>query len=177
MSALTLADAKAHLNITVSTYDVELQAMIDAAEAILANVVGPLTTGASRTDRVPGRDMRLVLPIAPVVSVASVTTPSGVVVDLSTVTQNLPAGVLYHTDNSGFGCDVYDVTYTPGRATCPADLLLGVKEMVRHLWTTQRGAATRIGPGGGDAPGISYLVPYRVQELIEPYRLVSVGAA
>lgn len=176
MSALPLADAKAHLNITRSTFDTELQATIDAAEAILANVVGPLATGSSRTDRVVGRDQRLVLPVAPVVSVTSITTPSGVVVDTSSLVQNLPAGVLYNADNSGFGCDVYDVTYIPGRQTCPADLLLAVKEQVRHLWSPQRGA-TRPGSEGGDQQGTAYLMPKRVQELIEPYRLVSVGAA
>jgi hypothetical protein len=177
MSALTLQQARDHLNISNAVSDVEIQATIDAAEAILAQSVGPLSTLAARTDRLPG-GTKLVLPIAPVISVTSVTSPDGsLAVDLTTVTKNLPAGVLYFTDNATwFTSSVYDVTYVPGRATLPGDLLLAVKEMVRHLWMTQRGSgASRSGGGDMQAPG--YLMPYRVQELLEPYRLVTVGAA
>jgi hypothetical protein len=176
MSALTLQQAKDHLNIDTDAYDYELQATVDAAEAILANTVGPLTTLAARTDRLPGGD-KLVLPVAPVVSVTSAVSPDGVTVDMTMVTANLPTGVLYFTDGlTRFTRGAYDVTYVPGRASLPADLLLAVKEMVRHLWRSQRGGSTRPGSAPDqEAPG--YLMPYQVQELVEPYRLTAVGAA
>ena len=176
MSALSLPIARAYLNIGTSDDDTEVQATIDAAEAILANSVGPLTTLAQRTDRVLG-GKKLILPLAPVVSVASITAPDGTVVDQSTLTINTAAGVIYFSDGvTGFWQNVYDVTYTPGRSSLPGDLLMAVKEMVRHLWQTQRGPAVRPGISSDSAtPG--YLMPYRVQELIEPYRLITVGAA
>ena len=175
MSALSLPVARAYLQIKNSVDDMEVQDTIDAAEAILANSVGPLTVLAQRTDRVLGGS-KLILPLAPVVSVASITAPDGTTVDQSTLTINTAAGVIYFSDGvTGFWQNVYDVTYTPGRATVPGDLLMAVKEMVRHLWRTQRGPAA--GSGGPDQQGAGYLMPYRVQELIEPYRLITVGAA
>lgn len=177
MTALSLPDAKAHLNIKGSDSDTELQAMIGAAEAILANDVGPLTTLAQRTDRVQG-GAKLVLPLAPIVSVSAITATDASTTDLSLLTINTAAGVIYYSDNlTPFWQGVYDVTYIPGRASLPGDLLLAVKEQVRHLWTTQRGAGSAAGTGGGDQQAVGYLKPYRVQELIEPYRLVNVGAA
>jgi hypothetical protein len=156
---------------------VEIQATIDAAEAILANTVGPLTTLAARTDRLPGGDKLVLADRAGHQRHLGHQPRRVVTVDLTTVTKNLPAGVLYFTDNlTRFSSSAYDVTYVPGRATLPGDLLLAVKEMVRHLWMTQRGSgASRSGGGDQQAPG--YLMPYRVQELLEPYRLVTVGAA
>jgi hypothetical protein len=176
MAALSLPLAKAHLNIDVDTSDTELQAIIDAAEAILANSVGPLTTLPARTDRVAG-GWKLVLPLAPVVSVASITATDGATAVLADLTVNLAAGIIYYSDNvTRFWQGVYDVTYTPGRATVPADLMLGIKEMVRHLWESQRGTLNVL-TRSPEAPTAAYLMPYRVQELIEPYRLVNVGAA
>jgi hypothetical protein len=177
MSALSLSLAKAHLNITVPTYDTEIQAVIDAAESILANSVGPLTTLSARTDRVAG-GWKLVLPLAPVVSVTSITSTDGATADLSSLTINLAAGVIYYSDNvTRFWQGVYDVAYIPGRATVPADLLLAIKKMVAHLWKDQQGGGTRPGTGLDTQQAPGYLMPYPVQELIEPYRLVNVGAA
>jgi hypothetical protein len=176
MSALSLSLAKAHLNITEPNFDTEIQAVIDAAESILANSVGPLTTLSARTDRVAG-GWKLVLPLAPVVSVTSITSTDGATADLSSLTMNLAAGIIYYSDNvTRFWQGVYDVAYTPGRATVPADLLLAVKEMVAHLWRPQRGPLNVLA-GTQEAPTAAYLMPYRVQELIEPYRLVNIGAA
>lgn len=179
MSALSLSDAKAHLNLpsTSTTYDAELQSMIDAAEAIIGNVVGPLTAQDPRTDRVQGGNP-LVLPVAPVASVASVVVAGGSAVDLAGVTVLKDAGVLRMADPSlDFTQPLYDVTYTPGRASVPADLLLAVKEMVRHLWETQRGSSQRPGTSDEPEPTGGYLMPWRVEELIEPYRFVRIGAA
>ena len=58
----------------------------------------------------------------------------------------------------------------------PPDLALATKELVRHLWLTQRGAS----PGnagalpdlGDPVVGTSYSWPWRVEQLIAPYLLV-----
>ena len=178
MSVLSLPLAKTHLNITREVNDSELQAIIDGAEAIIANYVGPLAVGGSSTVRVTGATRTLILPTSPIGAVTAIATPTGTTVDLTTVTVNQAAGLVYFNDDiSAFCNDVYDVTFTSGWATVPADLMLAIKEMVRHLWATQRGGGTRANsPSQPDAaPG--YLLPYRVEQLVEPYRRIGIGAA
>ena len=50
---LSLADAKAHLNITTTTYDDELREYLEAATEIVESYVGPVVT-RSHTARVRG---------------------------------------------------------------------------------------------------------------------------
>lgn len=168
MSALSLDDAKTHLNITTDTFDFELQGTIDAAEARIAQNVGPLTT-KSVTCRVPGGAV-VVLPVAPAVSLTTMTSPDGAVVDLTTVTLDSTGATIRFTDGiTRFWSTVYDVTYLAGWSTVPDDLLYAVKELVRHLWRTQRGAGGRPGASGADQQPAGYLMPYLVVELLEPY--------
>lgn len=169
MSVLTLAEAKAHLRMKESDNDTGLQDVIDDAEGIAATIVGPLTVGASSTVRVQG-GYRLILPVAPIGTVTAVTTPDGQTLDLSLLSYNKPAGIVYFTDNrSGFSSAIYDVTYTSGYTTIPGDIMWGIKELVRELWKTQRGARTNT---TGD-PGAT-LTDWR--QWLEPYRLPTVGA-
>lgn len=172
MSALTLADAKTYLNISAATYDVELQTFIDAAEAAIAQRVGPLTT-TSVTKRVPGWGWALHLPIYPAVSLTSVTPVAGSALTLGDLHLEPDIGNVSYNGGSFFSSSAYDVVYTVGRSPVPVDLLMAVKELLRHLWTTQRGVS-RPGPGpAADPPSPSgFLMPYRVLELIAPYQLL-----
>jgi hypothetical protein len=164
------------LNVTVTTYDVELQSFIDSAEATLGNLVGPLTA-TSYTDRVRPANGRLRTRVAPVVSLTSVTSAEGMVLTLSDLHLDQRAGVV--TTNIvgvGFISPYYDVVYSAGRATCPEDIRLAVKELVRHLWDSQRGPTRRPGSESSQSstlslrmPGAGYLLPFRVQELIAPH--------
>lgn len=171
-SVLTLADAQAHLNITVSTYDSELQTFIDAAEAALTNKVGPLQASA-QTDRVLPANGRLRTRVAPVVSLTSVTSAEGLVLTLTDLHLDQRAGVV--TPNIvgvGFISPYYDVVYSAGRtvsATVNGDLYAAIKELLRHLWESQRGAGVRPGTVLDVPPGAGFLLPYRVQELISPH--------
>lgn len=177
MSALSLDRAKRHLNITTTTSDVELQDTINAAEALLGRWVGPLTTQAPATVRLVGGVDTLVLPVAPIQSVSAVVGVDSAVVNVADLALDQSAGMLRYADMvTRFGAIAYDVTYVAGWATVPEDLLYAIQEEVRHLWATQRGGGVRPGaPVDQQTPG--YLLPYRVQELIEPYRLIAVGAA
>jgi hypothetical protein len=170
MSVLLLADAKAYLNITSSTTDAELQVFIDDAEAVIGARCGALAA-ASRTSRVAGDgDLSLLLPTCPVVSLTSITPSEGAAVVLGDLHLNGDSGVITRNDGTGFASRYYDVTYMAGRASVPPDLLLAVKELVRHLWDPQRGAGVR--PGSRpDVPSPSYMLPYRVLELIAAYEL------
>lgn len=169
MSVLLLADAKTYLRINGDDDDAELQATIDSAEATIADKVGPLSV-VSVSERVESDGCTLVLSRAPYVAL---TTVSGVYpAEMLTVGDlRVDAQVVsYANGYTGFTGRYYDVTYTVGYATVPADLLSGVKELVRHRWRPQRGGVNRPGTAA-DADEITYRgnLPRPVYELIEDY--------
>lgn len=167
MSVLLLADAKAYLGIpaATATHDAELQEFIDAAEAAIGDRVGPLAPEA-RTARVVAVGGTLMLPAAPVSTLTSVTPVDGSTsLVLDDLYLDVPAGLV-----TGVLPGEYTVSFIAGRSTVPASLLLATKELLRHLWRTQRG------PGGSSdapSPGMSFAMPNRVLELIGPH--LSVG--
>lgn len=184
MTAVSLDDAREHLNAVSNVNDDEIQGMLEAAEAAITQLVGPLET-VTVTSTVPGRagvtgfpdswDGRsIVLPTHPVISVTTVTGSSGATVD-PTLLRVTNEGVIYYLDGwSRFNEIWYTVEYQAGRATLPADLALAVKELLRHLWETQRGAAARSGSPLSDSlaptlPGSAYTFPIRVTELLNPH--------
>lgn len=180
MSVLTLAEAKAHLNITDSGSDAELQTFVDAAEAALAARVGPLgpvTTSA----RVAGGGRTLLLPVAPAVSITSVTPVGGTALTLSDLYLDQTGGTVAYISDSPFTSYWYDVVYVAGRAlnACPDDLLMADKELLRHMWTTQRPSGRFASPLADTAantiPGAAYLL-FRVEALLAPY-LPGIGFA
>lgn len=170
MSALSLADAKTHLNITGTTYDAELQTFIDAAEGIVSKVCGPLTpTTVSR--RITSNGTTLVVPVVPVISLTSITPLYTAAVSVAGLYVDNESGVVCSLDGrtSFFTAGPYDVVYQAGYTAVPPDLLMAVKEETRHLWKTQRGGGGRQGSTdpAGQAPG--YLVPFPVAELMQPH--------
>lgn len=174
VSVLALSDAKAHLNISVNTHDAELQATIDAAEAVIAERCGPLQS-TTVTTTVYGNSATLLLPVTPVVSVTSVTPYLGTALTAGDLYTNLGAGIVSYYSGGAFSATQHTVVYQAGRAECPADLLMAVRELVRHLWTSQRGSA-RPGPGAPEpTPGAAYLLPHRVSELIAPHVQMSIA--
>lgn len=174
MSALTLVDAKAHLNITGTQFDTKLQATIDAAEAAIAAKVGPLEP-LSVTERVRGGGTALVLREMPLIALTSVTSADSEVIDAGDMYPNTASGLVEMNDGSTFGSRYYTVVYNAGRADLPADLLEAVKELVRHLWqSAQRGGRPNSAPSDATAnsiPGAAYLFPFRVEQLLAPHLL------
>jgi len=176
MSVLSLPLAKDHLNVSgtpTTLGDTELQAIIDSAEAAIAQKCGPLASTAT-TSRVRGDGVeRLVLPVPPVISLTSVTPVGGTALTLGDLMVTA-GGVVEYVNGGSFGSRWYDVVYAAGRTACPADLLWAVKELVRHLAETQRGPGRQIGPRQSDAaantiPGAAYQFPFRVTEAIAPH--------
>lgn len=171
MSALTVEQAKTHLNIpaATTTYDTELQAFIDAAEAAIGSKCGPLAaTATTETATAVGGSMPLASP--PAISLTSVTpVDGGTALTVSDLRLSGSAGVVYDVPDG-----TYTVVYSAGRESVPADLLMAVKELVRHLWDTQRGPTRRPGSNTSETtantiPGAAYLMPFRVAELIAPH--------
>lgn len=179
MAVLTLAEAKSHLNLTASTHDAELLSFIIAAEAAIGERVGPLSTVVT-TVRIRGGRAALRLPVAPAVSLTSVTPYEDSALTLADLYLDGAAGLVTHNDGTSFTASHYTVVYTAGRSTCPADLLLAVKELVRHLWETQRGPTARPGSNVSDSvsntiPGAAYIFPHRVSQLLKPHTPILVG--
>jgi hypothetical protein len=180
-----LADAKAELDITVTDYDVELQTVIDAAQVVIEDIVGPVVqqTVTGEQHRVL-TGPRLPLLVRPVVSVTSCTMYVSKVAYTITIaadptltgvygaTLDAEKGVLTRWTN-GVEVDwwgsVY-VTYVAGRDTVPANIAYGTKQLVRHMWETQRGQdAGLVGPASYDEPVLTpsgFLVPNRVMEAV-----------
>lgn len=172
MSVVSLADARQFLNFTSDVDDDELVSMIDRAQAILERRVGPLEP-VTVTDEVHTGPGPIVLRKYPVLSATAATYAGAAVTDLDL---DVDSGVLYGT--FGSVSRAVKVTYTAGRDLLPADLEEAVLELVKHLWVSQRvpgvGRPGFQGFGGGtgesDPPAAAgYLLPYRVQSLIEPY--------
>ncbi len=167
MSAVLLADAKTFLNFPSTSSDAELQDMLDSAEAHLAKRIGPLQPVIVPDERHTGPGP-LVLNRRPVISVTSATNNGVAVTDLDL---DADAGKLYGTFSTGHRS--VRVTYTAGRAALSPDLERAVLELTGHLWESQRPAGARTAPPGGfvdeDAGrgGGAFLLPYRVQSLIE----------
>lgn len=176
MSVLAVdADVKPHLNISAGTltHDAELQTFLDAAEGAIAEKCGPLSSVAV-TERVSGGGTGLVVRRTPIVSLTSVTPVGGTAYTVGDFSTDLSAGVIEWTSGAYFTSGRYDVVYQAGRSALPDDLRLGVLELVRHLWESQRGPSRRPGSGASSEtantiPGAAHMMPFRVVELISPH--------
>ena len=150
MPVVDIPDMKAHLGQVSASAETVLAGYIDAAEARIAQDVGPLEP-TTFTERVtPGRGgATLTLTQSPLLTVVTVTTTGGTAVATDDLYLDDEVGVLEWDDGSaGFTDSAYDVTYTAGRAAggCPPNLVLAVKELVRVMWRTQRGDDEPIAP-------------------------------
>lgn len=177
MSAVTLAEAKTHLNMTGSSNDAELQRFIDVAETAIGNRVGPLTP-VSVTEKHNGGASVIVLRQPRAVSLTSVSYADGTTSTLSDYDLDTDTGILYWNYGTAgyFGGPARNVTvtYMAGWASVPEDLRQAVKELVRHLWETQRGANSGARPGFADTEDVQTggdfgSWPPRVAQLVAPY--------
>jgi len=84
------------------------------------------------------------------------------------------SGTLYATNSYGYwtgGFNNIKVTYVAGYVNPPMSAKQGVLEIIRHLWTTQRGAMNVMGRSqSGDEmySTPTYSLPRRAMELLDP---------
>ncbi|MET9506918.1 head-tail connector protein [Streptomyces flavidovirens] len=176
MALLTLAEAKAQLDLDTTTNDVELQAYIDSLTAVIEHHTGPVQT-RTVTETIEGRSSVMCLSSIPAVALISVvpTLTDDGPADLATLVLDAPTGIVRRRSGTFAGM-MWTVTYTAGRAAVPPTINLAARILLAHLWRTQYGAAR--GGGGSDdynvgdpIPGFGYAIPNRVLELLEPYKL------
>lgn len=162
MSVILLDEAMAYLRMSPSSTNVDeavLQGLIDTAESLVAQRVGPLASGAQSSIVLGGPSF--VLPTT-TTAVASATDLDG-----NAVTSGFQVGVGGVVTNSSCALGTWTLVYTAGYSPLPAPIRTAVLELVRHLHRPQLGTAAR--PAEDNGPG--YLIPNRVRELLDPYTL------
>ena len=179
MALLTLADAKAQLDIETSTHDTELQVYIDAMTAVIERHVGPVENRVV-TETVSGRGTTLCLLQVPVVSLTSLTpiVLGGLPLTTADVVVDNELGVIRRVNGSVFYGGPWTAVYTAGRGSVPPTIKLAALILLQHLWRTQYGASRGLsGIGGGEdysvtepIPGWGYAIPNRVLQLLEAYK-------
>lgn len=168
---MSLADAKAYLNITSATSDDELREFLNAVTKVVESYVGPIVR-RTHTARVCGYRSAIPLPHMQVTAVTAVTivrdgtTP----ITLSDLTINTAAGIVSYKNGTAFPYGDMDITYTVGRTVVDENWTLAAKEIARDTWQSQLGNLPSI---QGDNPGYvvtgsGYLVSYRALALLKP---------
>ncbi|MGZ6838628.1 MAG: hypothetical protein ACXVGE_22435 [Blastococcus sp.] len=176
MSVVSFDEVKVHLQMDLARTqnDAELQRFINAAEAAVARHIGPLVPTVF-TESYDGGRATILLRQPNASAVTAITYGDGSTVTATDLAVDPSSGLLYWkygTYGTFLGGKRYvSITYTAGYATLPDDVDEGIKELVRHLWLTQRGNNSSR-PGFQDEPPVagSYATwPDRVRELLDPY--------
>jgi len=162
VSVIPKDEAMAYLRTSATTTNVDptvLQGLIDTAESMVSQRVGPLVSASQSTITFGGPSF--VLPTT-TTAVTSATDLDG-----NAVTTGFRIGVGGVVTNSSCSLGTWTLVYTAGWVETPAPIRTAVLELVRHLWRPQLGAMARATED--NAPG--YLIPNRVRELLDPFTL------
>ena len=181
----------AHLNIpTASANEEEVRRFIDAAQDLAENYVGAVLGRRTFVEYYDGQTDILRLRNPRAISISEVievgTTLDSTQYQLDPTGQRLyrlTAASLTASTSVAYGywasgVNAVKVTYTAGYAITPPAIQQGVLEIIRHLWTTQRGAVnvmTRTGSGDDFYPASTYSLPRRAMELLDPASLPGIA--
>lgn len=182
-AVLPLQDAKDQLNIPASntTSDAEIQSYIATIESAFKSYTGgPIVNKVITAERSEMMSGQTVIPVRqrPLVSVTSITSASGGVIDISAgldLDQN--AGLIRRQLGLPFYGPFFqwlpqvNVTYVAGWGTSvPPAFNSAARIILQHLWWTQRAPSLQ-GPlaGGADVvlPGFGFAVPNAAAELLD----------
>lgn len=170
----SVADARAFLNEQDPNADAELADMINVVTEVVESKVGPVLP-KTFSEKVAG-GWSLPLRHGPILSVTSITPwMPGVGAETVAVSQVTVNNETWCLDrNIGFWRGPYLVTYVAGRTTIAYSILMGGKDVLDHLWQTQRGSSM-VGPGPVTADdeafnvrGRTFTVPRSVLEMLHP---------
>ena len=184
--------ALSHLNIpAASANEEELRRFIDAAQDLAENYVGAVLGRRTLIEVYDGQTDVLRLRSPRAISITTVV-ESGVTLDSSQYQLDPTGQRLYRlttstiSASSSFGAYGYwasgvnavTVTYVAGFTVTPPAVQQGVLEILRHLWSTQRGAVNVMGRGvSGDEfySTPTYSLPRRAMELLDPASLPGIA--
>jgi hypothetical protein len=180
VALLSLEDAKAQLDITTTTHDVELRAYIEGLTTAIEAHVGPVEN-RTVTEVVNAQGPILLLQQTPAVSLTSFTPvlDAGTALSVGDLHLDGPKGIVRRKDGGSFYGGPWSALYIAGRGEVPPTLNLAARILLQHLWRTQYGASRAgAGIGGGDdfsvtepVVGWGYAIPNRVLQLLEPYKI------
>jgi hypothetical protein len=179
----SLARAKQHLDITVTTVDEELRAWMSATTRIVERIVGPVlvrTITDERHDGGPSLRLRQPPVLNDAAGLAVLTVGPWFTTGATYAAADLrvtPDGLIERRDGGGFA-GTYAVTYQVGRRVIPSNISGAGLIILKGLWETQRGAAGL--PLSDEdlvsTPGMG-LVMWRAKQLLEPDELTTSGVA
>lgn len=173
---VSLADTKAHLNITTSTDDEELRRTIAVASEAAESYCNRVFRRQTVTEYHDGGKQAVLLRQAPVLSITTVV-ENGTTLTSTDYTADLNAGLVYRGSAAApwqwyYGIQVVVITYVAGYTDPPQAAQQAVLELTRHLWQTQRGNVALPSLGGADDPigwgQTAFSMPNRVRELLDP---------
>ena len=184
-SIVSLADAKAFLNITTSTNDEEIRSFVLAATTMVEEYTNRAFVSRSMTRRYSGLTGTDRIN-APVGMTAVATVVENGVTLTPTVDYDLDpiSVVLYRRSGTYYtrywlpGILNISITGTVGSNTIPADVRHATLLLIEHLWDTQRGGMTTVlGQESADEynPQASYSMPRRVAEILDNYQIPSIA--
>jgi hypothetical protein len=180
-SIISLDDVKAHLNLSDTTDDAEVRRFIDyatdMAEAYCGCVLGRRTFTGEIYD---GNDTFIRLRNPKAMSITSITENSNLLVSGTDYYLEATGQRVYRINNAVFGTSnnvgywslgVQNIviTYVSGYTNPPGGAKMGMLDLVRHLWNTQRGSMNVISrnqSGDDFIPGGSHVFTYRVAEAL-----------
>jgi hypothetical protein len=190
VSLVSLADVKAHLNLTGTSYDTELQAFTDAAEMIVESHIGRPLAVRTVTDEPHSVYGRYELPLRQVpcactscmatrtLTVTGVTY-NGAALDAGQWLLRADTGLLYRLTGITPWYTLYPngilVTYTTGYTTAPAWLRMAILRLIEAMWQRSQLAPHPAfgGNGGGGfddgAPTTQHVLTYATQAIIDPH--------
>lgn len=191
-----LDDIKEYLNLSTTdrSHDGELLRFLAGLTPVVEFITGPILPRTYTNEMYNGGVAIISLRHRPIVSVASVTEFLGPIAypltqvpsrDQGSIYSYVvnPSGSIQRTTAGGGtqafpgGPDAVSVTYTAGYQVTPANIRLGMLELLRvNYQQTQQGGGGRIGGGflsdesEPSTPMLGFLVPNRVREMLGPSR-------
>jgi hypothetical protein len=160
---VSLADAKRHLNIpaTETSNDAELREFIEAVTRPIEAKVGPIVR-RTVTTTIDSYCDEVALPYFPVISITS----GAIIRDNSAVTVTSlvveTGGILRDKGFSPLPFEPWTLTYVVGRPVVPANIRNATLNIIKDLWTSQRGSA------GSVASRLGFLTSYQALDELKP---------
>jgi len=179
LSPFSLQEAKDHLNISSSKTDVEMLRFMDTATDMAERYINRTIARRTFVESLTGNgSTQLFLNHGPILNVISVV-ENGVTLDPSTYAIDNHAMLIRRTDYCQWSyiTESIVVTYVAGYQLVPAGLVHHIKELLRHLWETQRGAISVMNQKGDDGydPRTGFSFPRRVREGLDLFRDSAIG--
>lgn len=194
IDVVSLQEAKDFLNISTSANDAELELFITAASSMWLKRGGPGGSSPAYDEWYSGGNSTIALRHTPVLAITQIVEALTGSTSYVLTEQNPGSGL-----TSAFGYSIVKerglltrrangvatnfmvgelnvhVTYTAGFVTAPEDVKLGVKLLVDHMWQTQRGGSKRPNSTDEYVPGIGFMWPHRVEQILAQYVLPGIA--